>query len=156
MSDITNEKRLDHPKDFLAKGQIVKAVVLELDREKRRIRLGMKQLEPTSVDHYIAEHHAGETVSGRLVEIHDEGEGRARRRSDCAMQHHACRVTTRSEGRRGGLGRGALSAMLSARWKAGASEKAAGSGGPRAGQVCSFRISHIDPSKRLIQLELAS
>jgi small subunit ribosomal protein S1 len=70
ISDITNEKRLDHPKELLAKGKTVKAVVLELDREKRRIRLGMKQLEPTSVDHYIAEHHTGETVSGRLVEIH--------------------------------------------------------------------------------------
>ena len=70
ISDITNEKRLDHPKDKLAKGQTVRAVVLELDRERRRIRLGMKQLEPTSVDQYIAEHKPGETVSGRLVEVH--------------------------------------------------------------------------------------
>lgn len=69
ISDITNEKRLEHPKDMLTKGQTVKATVLEVDREKRRIRLGMKQLEPTNIDHYIAEHQAGETVSGRLVDV---------------------------------------------------------------------------------------
>jgi len=54
ISDITNEKRLDHPKDKVAKGQTVKALVLEIDKERRRVRLGMKQLEPTTVDHYIA------------------------------------------------------------------------------------------------------
>ncbi len=69
ISDITNEKRLDHPREKLSKAQTVKAVVLEIDRDRRRIRLGMKQLEPTTVDHYISEHQAGETVSGRLVEV---------------------------------------------------------------------------------------
>ena len=53
VGDITREKRLDHPKDVLKQGQVVKAQVLEIDRERRRIRLGMKQLEPTSTDQYI-------------------------------------------------------------------------------------------------------
>ena len=43
--------------------------MLEIDRERRRIRLGMRQLEPTTVDHYISEHQPGETVSGRLLEV---------------------------------------------------------------------------------------
>ena len=38
---VTNEKRLDHPKDMLQVGKVVRAIVLELDRERRRIRLGM-------------------------------------------------------------------------------------------------------------------
>jgi ribosomal protein S1 len=38
IGDITNEKRLDHPRKKLAKDQLVSAVVLELDRERRRIR----------------------------------------------------------------------------------------------------------------------
>src|SRR5208283_2236848 len=129
----------------------------ELDKEKRRIRLGMKQLEPTSVDHYIAEHHAGETVSGRLVEVHgtkakvELGEGVIAQCSitPAASQPEAKPATSSSDV-------SALSAMLSARWKEGGGEHVAGNGGPRAGQVCSFRIAHIDPSKRLIQLELAS
>jgi small subunit ribosomal protein S1 len=157
ISDITNEKRLDHPKDFLAKGQTVKAVVLELDREKRRIRLGMKQLEPTSVDHYIAEHHAGDTVSGRLVEVHgtkakvELGEGVI---AQCQIKRAELQREDKAAARASDVG--ALSAMLSARWKQGAGESTPSKDVPRAGQVCRFRIAHIDPSKRLIELELAS
>jgi small subunit ribosomal protein S1 len=69
IGDITNENRLDHPREKLAKDQVVKAVVLELDRERHRIRLGIKQLEPTTIDHYISDHRLGETVSGRVVEV---------------------------------------------------------------------------------------
>jgi len=36
--------------------QIVRAVILENDKEKRRLRLGLKQLQPTHIDVYIAEH----------------------------------------------------------------------------------------------------
>ena len=56
VGDISAEKRLNHPQDALKQGQIVKAQVLEIDSEKRRLRLGMKQLVPTSLDEYIAEH----------------------------------------------------------------------------------------------------
>jgi small subunit ribosomal protein S1 len=157
ISDITNEKRLDHPKDMLAKGKTVRAVVLELDQEKRRIRLGMKQLEPTSVDHYIAEHHAGETVSGRLVEIHGSkakvelGEGVI---AQCSIKQAEARPEAKAAARASDVS--SLSAMLSARWKQGAGEDVAGKDSPRAGQIRSFRIANIDPSKRLIELELAS
>ncbi|MGD0577457.1 MAG: S1 RNA-binding domain-containing protein, partial [Bryobacteraceae bacterium] len=70
VADITREKRIQHPKELLTDGQKVKAVVLEVDREKRRIRLSMKQLEPTSVDIFLSEHQAGETLMGRVVEVH--------------------------------------------------------------------------------------
>ncbi|HTB18662.1 MAG TPA: 30S ribosomal protein S1, partial [Bryobacteraceae bacterium] len=48
ISDITREKRLNHPREALSAGQTVRAVVLEVDRERRRIKLGIKQLEPTT------------------------------------------------------------------------------------------------------------
>ena len=69
IADITGEKRLNHPNEVLKQGQTVKAVVLEADKERRRFRLGMKQLEPTSIDEYLAEHKAGEVVSGRVVNV---------------------------------------------------------------------------------------
>src|SRR5581483_2035283 len=69
ISDISAEKRLNHPREALNVGQTVKAVVLEVDRAKRRIKLGMKQLQPTSVDEYIAEHKSGDVVTGRVVEV---------------------------------------------------------------------------------------
>src|SRR5262249_17133623 len=56
VSDISAEKRINHPQDVLKVGQMVKAQVLEVDTEKRRLRLGIKQLAPTSIDEYLAEH----------------------------------------------------------------------------------------------------
>jgi small subunit ribosomal protein S1 len=156
ISDITGEKRLDHPREKLAKGQTVRAVVLEIDRERRRLRLGMKQLEPTTVDHYISEHRPGETVSGRLIEVSGDsakvelGEGvmaicQIKNRAETAAQSRSARPADISS----------LGAMLEARWKKG------GTGGEgkesaRAGQVRSFRIARLDSSKKLIELELAS
>jgi small subunit ribosomal protein S1 len=156
ISDITNEKRLDHPKEKLSKGQTVKAVVIEIDRERRRIRLGMKQLEPTTVDHYISEHHAGETVSGRLVEVQGDrakvelGEGVI---ASCQLKQPEEKGAAVEEKKSSDVS--SLSAMLSARWKQGGSGAQAKEMA-RAGQVRSFRISNLDPAKRLIELELAS
>ncbi|MBV8895671.1 MAG: 30S ribosomal protein S1 [Acidobacteriaceae bacterium] len=156
ISDITNEKRIDHPREKLAKGQNVKAVVLEVDRERRRIRLGMKQLEPTTVDHYISEHQTGETVSGRLIEVRGDrakvelGEGVV----------GTCQLKQAQEALSGtpaaAADVGSLSAMLAAKWKQGGGGSERGKEGARAGQVRSFRIASLDPAKKLIELELAS
>ncbi len=56
VSDIGAEKRINHPADMLRVGQLVKAQVLAIDLEKRQMRLGMKQLVPTGLDEYVAEH----------------------------------------------------------------------------------------------------
>lgn len=156
ISDITNEKRIDHPREKLQKGQTVKAVVLEIERERRRIRLGIKQLEPTTVDHYISGHQTGETVSGRLLEVRGDrakvelGEGvigtchlnQANDEASAASRQKAADVSS-------------LSAMLAAKWKQGGAADRTKEGA-RAGQVRSFRIASLDPAKKLIELELAS
>ena len=155
ISDITNEKRLDHPKDKLAKGQTVKAVVIEVDRDRRRVKLGMRQLEPTTIDHYISEHQPGETVSGRLVEVSGD-----RMRVELGEGVIATCQLKKSPGKEQVVAEKAsdvssLSAMLSARWKqggGGSSDKEAA----RAGEVRSFKIANLDPAKKLIELELAS
>src|SRR6478672_3379080 len=68
VGDISAEKRINHPQDMLKMNQVVKAQVLEIDGEKRRLRLGMKQLVPTSLDEYIAEHKEGDVVTGRMID----------------------------------------------------------------------------------------
>ncbi len=158
ISDITGEKRIDHPKDKLAKAQTVRAVVLELDSERRRLRLGMKQLEPTTVDHYISEHQPGQTVSGRLLEVQGSrakvelGEGVI---ATCQIKTPEAASAPAAEPRSSDVG--SLSAMLSAKWKQGGGSAASGSKPPaRAGEIRSFRISNLDPAKKLIELELAS
>jgi small subunit ribosomal protein S1 len=158
IGDISREKRLKHPRESLAAGQRVRAQVLEVDRAKRRIRLGMKQLEPTSIDEYIAEHKAGDTVSGRLVEL-------SQKRAKVELGEGVvavCRLPVEPQ-----TGRGAetseakpdlttLTAMLSDRWKrGGVSAQGRGQEPVRAGQVRSFRIALLDPGSKTIELELA-
>jgi small subunit ribosomal protein S1 len=41
ISDMSAEKRVNHPQDMLKVGQLVKAQVLEIDNERRRLKLGM-------------------------------------------------------------------------------------------------------------------
>ena len=73
VSEIVADRRINHPRDVLREGQRVKALVLAIDSEKRQIKLSMKQLIPTSIDEYIAEHKVGDTVSGRVVELTSSG-----------------------------------------------------------------------------------
>lgn len=156
ISDVTNEKRLEHTREKITKGQKVRAAVAEIDKERRRIRLSMKQLEPTTVDHFISEHHAGETVSGRLMEVQGDrakvelGEGVV---ATCQLKKNKEESAQPAETKAADVS--SLSAMLAARWKAGSS----GSGSEdavRPGQVRSFKIANLDAGKRLIELELAS
>ncbi len=157
VGDITAEKRIDHPQDVLKVGQTVRAVVLESDREKRRIRLGMKQLQPTSADEYIAEHKTGDIVSGRVLKVGkaeaevELGEGL---KASCPLPKESGKP--REQPRAAGRDVSSLSAMLAAKWKQGKTLNAESSAEPvRPGQVRSFRIAGLDPAQKRIELELA-
>ena len=91
VSDITAEKRINSPHDMLRVGQIVKAQVLAIDLEKRQMRLGMKQLVPTGLDEYIAEHNEGDAVTGRSGRSGRVGARGTRRRHSCDLQDYGCR-----------------------------------------------------------------
>jgi small subunit ribosomal protein S1 len=156
VGDITNEKRIDHPQDVLKLGETVKAQVLEIDRDRRRIRLGMKQLQPTSIDEYIAEHKVGDVVSGRVV---DAAKGSARVElgeglvATCVLPKE--QKKERSEAA-GPTDVSALSAMLSARWKQGPAASSGESAEPvRGGQVRTFRITGLDAASKRLEIELA-
>jgi len=160
IADITREKRLNHPKEALAAGQDVKAQVLEVDVAKRRIRLGMKQLEPTSVDNYIAEHQAGETVSGRILEV---GTNKVRVELGEGVVAN-CRISPEQapekQANREKVDVSAMSAMLTQRWKTGggAAEKEAApkKDVARPGQIRSFKIVSLNPEQKKIELEFVS
>ena len=155
ISDITREKRLNHPREALAVGQTVRAQVLELDRERRRIKLGIKQLEPTTVDEYLSEHSVGETVTGRIVET---ANGRARvelGEGIFAEGRIPADTATAASPAASASDLSSLTAMLSAKWKQGASTSAARVEPARAGQIRSFRIVKLDPAAKKIELELA-
>jgi len=155
VSDISAEKRINQPQDVLRVGQIVKAQVLAIDLEKRQMRLGMKQLVPTGLDEYIAEHNPGDVVTGRLM---DDSGNQARVELGDGI-HATCKVTTavpaKAEApKESKADLSSLTSMLQAKWKT-------GSGGPaktepvRAGQVRSFRIVNLDRAAKKIELEFA-
>ena len=158
ISDITREKRLNHPKEAISPGQTVRAVVLELDRERRRLKLGVKQLQPTSVDEYIGERKVGEVVSGRVTDIRGErakvelGDGIV---AECRMPAPAGEDLAQPQGAQG-ADLSSLTSMLSAKWKQGAaSTKSARPEPAKTGQIRSFRITKLDQANKKIEIELA-
>jgi small subunit ribosomal protein S1 len=153
IGDISKEKRLNHPNEALKVGERVKAQVLEADKERRRLRLGIKQLEPTSIDEYIAEHRAGDTVSGRIIDVSGQraklelGEGVI---AQAKMPQKKAQESAASASK---ADLSTLSAMLAAKWKSGGGTEPADEA-PRAGQVRSCRIINIDAATKKIELEI--
>lgn len=67
VSDLSWEKRVSHPKDYLKVGDPVDVVVLKTDRENRRISLGMKQLADSPYDAFLKAHPVGTVVKGKVT-----------------------------------------------------------------------------------------
>ncbi|SRR5579871_160642 len=159
ISDMSAEKRLNHPQDMLKLGQTVRAQVLELDVEKRRLRLGMKQLVPTSIDEYIAERKVGDMVTGRVMEVAGSaarvelGEGI---QANCKIAKAATSDATSSAEKpaRDKADLSSLSSMLQARWKGGAPGASATQEELQAGQVRSFKIKKLDREGKKIEVEI--
>jgi small subunit ribosomal protein S1 len=157
-SDVPNmERRINHPQDVLKVGQVVRAQVLEVDTGRRRLRLGMKQLVPTSVDEYIAEHKDGDVVTGRMTEV---SSGRARVelgegiQAVCKLSAETLEKEEKPADPKTDLS--SLTSMLEARWKGGQATGGAPRREPlRAGQIRSFRIVRLDAAAKKIELELA-
>jgi small subunit ribosomal protein S1 len=156
VSEISAEKHIHHPQDVLKAGQIVKAKVLAIDTEKRQIKLSMKQLVPTGLDEFLAEHKEGETVSGRVVEQSSNlatielGEGV---RAGCRIVANTPDIAEKPSDAKPDLS--AFTSMLKARWKGGAEPAAGPAAVLNVGQVRSFRIVKLDREAGKIELELA-
>ena len=160
VSDISAEKRIEYPQDVLKVGQLVKAQVLAVDTAKRQLRLGMKQLVPTSLDEYIAEHKPGDVVTGRMGEVSG---GQARVELGDGI-HAICRMGATSSEKKPSESKtppaskpdlSLLSSKLKAHWKGGAAAGEAKPEAARAGQIRKFRIATLDPAAKKIELELA-
>jgi small subunit ribosomal protein S1 len=167
ISEIVADRRLNHPSDVLRVGQVVRALVLDLDKEKRQLRLSMKQLIPTSLDEFLAEHKVGDAVTGRIASVEngiaqvEVGEGIF---CSCKLPVAAPAqpATVAEEPKPATVDLSALSSMLKTKWKTGSTATDAASSKSKAkavetaspGQVRSFRISAIDSAAKRISLEL--
>jgi small subunit ribosomal protein S1 len=177
---MSAEKRINHPQEVVKIGQLVRAQILAVDAEKRQLRLSMKQLVPSGLDEYMAEHKEGDVVTGRMIDVSpgtsrvELGEGIEAR---CRMEPVNTAVA-RKPPKASGLSSSqtnskvpskpdlsssdlsspdlsSLSSMLQARWKG---NTTAGNAKPetiRIGEIRKFRISKLDAAAKKIELELA-
>jgi len=156
VSEISAEKRVNHPRDVLRVGEVVKAQVLGIDSEKRQMKLSMKQLVPTSFDEYIAEHKPGDEVSGRVVDEHggiaaiELGEGI---RATCKVKSTAATSEAPKAAPKADLS--SLTSLLQARWKGSAPAPSTAPEPLRPGQIRSFRIVKLDAASKSIEVQLA-
>jgi small subunit ribosomal protein S1 len=117
------------------------------------LRLGIKQLVPTSIDEYIAEHKPGDGVSGRVVDVSatrakvELGEGVM---ANCKLTPAKTAEASASASK---ADISSLSEMLAQKWKSGPSAPS-GPSAVRAGEIRSFRITSLDAAQKRIELEL--
>jgi small subunit ribosomal protein S1 len=160
VSEISADKRVAHPSDELRVGQKVKAQILAIDTDKHQIKLSMKQLIPTDIDEYIAEHKAGDVVTGRVIEqlqnftIVELGEGI---RSTCpnAAAPTAAKPAKEATKAAAKVDLSSLSSMLKDRWKGNTSAASAQPEPLSEGQIRSFKIVKLDAETKKIEVELA-
>ncbi len=165
ISEITAERRLNHPSDVLRVGEVVKAQVLEIDREKRQLKLSIKQMVPTGLDEFIAEHAVGDTVSGRIIDFSGDtarvelGEGIL---AICAIPTVVAEEAPVAGG--GPVDLSQLGSLLSSKWKTDVSTKpkiakAVAASAPKtvaAGQVRSFKLTALDAESKKITIAILS
>ncbi|HEX4231472.1 MAG TPA: 30S ribosomal protein S1 [Bryobacteraceae bacterium] len=66
ISDMSWTTRVKHPSELVKKGQIVQAVILNIDAPSRRLSLGMKQLQPDAWETFFRSHQIGDITRGRV------------------------------------------------------------------------------------------
>jgi len=149
-----SEKRINHPSEVVRVGQAVQALVIAAEPEKRLLKLSMKQLIPTGLDDYLAEHKVGDVVTGLLKEVTgasgnvELGDGV---QATCRMAaQSAAKDEPKAEAK---ADLSSLSSMLNARWK-GAAGGQAKEEPVTAGQVRTFKIVKLDAASKKIELEL--
>ncbi len=67
VSNLSWTKRVKHPSEVVKKGEKVKAVVLGVEPQNRRLSLGIKQLQPDVWESFFATHRVGDQVHGKVL-----------------------------------------------------------------------------------------
>jgi small subunit ribosomal protein S1 len=69
VSNLSWTTRVKHPSEVLKKGDRVKAVILAIEPEKRRLSLGIKQMQPDVWQTFFATHRIGDIVHGKVLRV---------------------------------------------------------------------------------------
>ncbi len=73
ISDMSWTKRVRHPKEVVRRGETVKVQILDIDSDKRRISLGLKQLQDNPWPMLAVDYPVGRSVEGTITRMLDHG-----------------------------------------------------------------------------------
>jgi small subunit ribosomal protein S1 len=73
ISDMSWTKRVRHPKEIVRKGDLVQVQILDIDTDKRRISLGVKQLQDNPWPTLAEDYPVGRQVEGKIIRMLDHG-----------------------------------------------------------------------------------
>jgi len=73
ISEISHNKNVKNPKDYLEIGQEINVEVIDLDCDKRRLRVSLKSLQPKPFQTFIKENKVGDVVTGTVATLTDFG-----------------------------------------------------------------------------------
>jgi small subunit ribosomal protein S1 len=73
ISDISWTKRIKHPSEVYKKGDVIQAIVLEIDKDQERFSLGVKQLQADPWDTVAERYEVGKEITGTVTNVTDFG-----------------------------------------------------------------------------------
>ncbi len=73
VSEISWDKNVKHPKDYIEIGQEIDVEVIEIDKENKRLRVSRKTLLPKPIEIFAQNHKVGDVVKGKVTSLTDFG-----------------------------------------------------------------------------------
>jgi small subunit ribosomal protein S1 len=73
ISDMSWTRNIGHPSEILKKGQTIESQILNVDRDNKRISLGLKQIQPDPWESVAQRYPMGSRVTGKIVRLTDFG-----------------------------------------------------------------------------------
>jgi small subunit ribosomal protein S1 len=73
VSEISWDKNVKHPKDYIEIGQVVDVQIIEIDKQQRRLRVSRKTLLPKPIDQFASANRTGDIITGTVSSVTDFG-----------------------------------------------------------------------------------
>ena len=73
ISEISWDKNIKHPRDYIEEGQVVDVEVIEIDAKERRLRVSLKNVLPKPFDDFMKKFKVGDIVKGEITTITNFG-----------------------------------------------------------------------------------
>ena len=73
VSEISWDKNVKHPKDYLNVGDEINVEIIEIDKENQRLRVSLKKLLPKPIEEFSSKYKVGDVVKGNVTSVTDFG-----------------------------------------------------------------------------------